>query len=139
VVALFTTWIGAMLRPATLVGSLIVLALGRATFGVAQGAGNLAWNLGHNDFASRRMVAVYMGAHVMLTGVRGSFAPFLGMALYAGWNAFTLPGLGWQVPGFAGIGVHLFAVSAVMALAASIGFAVLSQQFKGGAIAPTND
>ena len=56
----------------------------RFFIGISNAAGNLAWNLGQYDFAPPEKTAAYMGVHVMLTGVRGSFAPFLGVWLYAG-------------------------------------------------------
>ena len=65
-----------------LTGSLAWIAAGRLVNGIVNGGGSLAWQLGHNDFAPRDQLAAYMGIHVTLTGVRGAFAPFLGMALY---------------------------------------------------------
>ncbi len=67
-----------------LTGSLAWIAAGRLVNGIVNGGGSLAWQLGHNDFAPRDQLAAYMGIHVTLTGVRGAFAPFLGMALYLG-------------------------------------------------------
>ncbi|HWP39799.1 MAG TPA: hypothetical protein VNL70_02650 [Tepidisphaeraceae bacterium] len=61
---------------------LAIITLGQILVGISTGAGNLAWNLGHNDFAPRDQAAVYMGVHVMLTGVRGCLAPFLGSWLF---------------------------------------------------------
>ncbi len=61
--------------------------MGRVITGIVNGGGSLAWQLGHNDFAPRDQLSTYMGIHVTLTGVRGAFAPFLGMALYLGWDA----------------------------------------------------
>ena len=54
------------------------------------------------------MFPVYMGMHVTLTGVRSAFAPFLGMALYLGWDAKA------YVPGNSGLGAWLFLVSALL-------------------------
>ena len=78
------------------------LVAARTILGVAFGGGILAWNLGHHDFAPKRLARVYMGVHVTLTGVRGIFAPYLGALLYAGGSltlgsfALTLPALdGW--------------------------------------------
>jgi hypothetical protein len=61
---------------------LAIIALGQFLVGISNGGGNLAWNLGHNDFAPPEKATTYMGVHVMLTGVRGCFAPFLGSWLY---------------------------------------------------------
>jgi drug/metabolite transporter (DMT)-like permease len=57
-----------------------------------------------------------MGIHVTLTGVRGAFAPFLGMALYLGSDARG------GLPAVPGIGAGLFLVSAVLAVSAWRGF-----------------
>lgn len=62
--------------------SLWVVAVGQFTAGIANAAGALAWNLGQNDFAPPEKMATYMGVHVMLTGVRGCVAPFIGVLLY---------------------------------------------------------
>jgi len=103
-----------------------IFAAGRLALGVAQGGGALAWQLGHNDFASREMVAIYMGVHTTLTGLRGAFAPFLGMGLYAGWSAASIGGL--RVPAFAGIGSWIFALAAALAVCAMIGFESLRRR-----------
>ena len=63
-----------------------------------------------------------MAVHVTLTGVRGAFAPFLGMALYLGWDAKG------YVPGSTGLGAWVFLLSAVMALFAWRGFAALQRE-----------
>ena len=104
-----------------------VIACSRLTQGISRGGGMLAWNLGHNDFADRRMVATYMGIHVTLTGVRGAFGPFLAVALYSGWNPIPLPGVDVALPGFDGIGYHLFAVTTVLAIIAERGFRSLKR------------
>jgi hypothetical protein len=62
--------------------ALAVIAIGQVLIGVSTAAGNLAWNLGHNDFAPAEKSADYMATHVMLTGLRGCIAPFLGVGLY---------------------------------------------------------
>ena len=117
-------WAGAMWT-GSLIGGLILIALGRVTIGVARGAGALAWNLGHNDFASRELVAVYMGIHATLTGVRGAFAPFLGMALYTGWSAMSVGGL--TIPAFDGLGGHVFLFAAIFSTTSMIGFIQLDR------------
>jgi MFS family permease len=96
--------------------SLAWLALGRVITGIVNGGGSLAWQLGHNDFAPREQLSAYMGIHVTLTGVRGAFAPFLGMALYLGSDARG------GLPAVPGIGAGLFLVSAVLAVSAWRGF-----------------
>lgn len=104
----------------------LVIAVGRFVLGISRGGGLLAWQLGHNDFASRNLTAVYMGAHLTLTGIRGAFTPFLGMALYAGWDPLRL-GSTTLIPGFAGIGPWVFFVAAVLSLTAAVGFYRLSR------------
>ncbi len=96
--------------------SLVWLAVGRVITGIVGGGGNLAWQLGHNDFAPRDQLSTYMGIHVTLTGVRGAFAPFLGMALYLGWDAQG------YVPGSSGLSAWLFLVSAALGVMAWHGF-----------------
>lgn len=59
-----------------------LLWVGAVLAGVAYAGANLGWNLGHNDFAPSGQAQQYMGVHVTLTGVRGLFAPPLGILLY---------------------------------------------------------
>ena len=101
-------------------GSLWLIGIGRAVLGIARGGGSLAWQLGHNDFAHPEKAGAYMGVHVTLTGVRGAFAPFLGMALYLG--VFGLPGLGgWTL-----------VIGSLGAAAASLGFLGLHRRVRAG-------
>jgi hypothetical protein len=81
-----------------------LVAVAQFLVGISNAAGNLAWNLGQYDFAPPEKTAAYMGVHVMLTGLRGSVAPFIGVWLYAG------------------IGRWVFGLSALMALFALLGF-----------------
>ena len=112
VAAQLAMWVGAMLS------SLFGLAVGRLVLGVARGGGSLAWQLGHNDFANRNQLAAYMGVHVTLTGLRGAFAPFLGIWLYLGWG--PIPALG----------PHLFLLSAVLSMVAGLGFRALYRRMQ---------
>jgi MFS family permease len=109
-------------------GSLAVLAMGRVVLGFARGGGMLAWQIGHNDFAPQRSVGLYMGAHATLTGIRGLFAPFLGMLLYLGWSPIAIAPLGVTIPGFVGIGASLWAVAALLSAASGMGFITLRRQ-----------
>jgi len=109
-------------------GLLPLIAVGQMAQGTARGGAFLAWNLGHNDFAARHLVALYMGIHVTLTGVRGAIAPFLAMALYSGWQPRKLPFGEIELPGFEGIGSMVFAVCAVVTVFAGIGFHLLDRQ-----------
>ena len=113
------TFLGALL------GSIGLIAVARIALGAAHGGGSLAWQLGHNDFATRDRVGLYMGLHVSLTGLRGCIAPFVGMALFAGWDGAEI--LGLRVPAFAGIGALEFGVAALLGLAAWIGFCQLER------------
>jgi MFS family permease len=104
--------------------SLLWLAAGRVVVGIVNGGGSLAWQLGHNDFAPKDQLSAYMGVHVTLTGVRGAFAPFLGMALYLGWSDV------WLLPDMQGIGPWLFVVSAVLGATAWRGFDRLRREIR---------
>src|SRR5687768_11779134 len=112
VAAQLTLFIGAVvgLKVNEMTG-LGIVALAQVLVGVSNGGGNLAWNLGHNDFAPADKAATYMGVHVMLTGVRGCFAPFLGSTLY------LLPGVGRNV----------FAISTLVCIGALLGFISMSR------------
>jgi hypothetical protein len=93
-----------VLLAGALAGQLWVVAVAQFLVGVSNAAGNLAWNLGQYDFAPPERTAAYMGVHVMLTGLRGSVAPFLGVWLYAA------------------MGRWVFAISVAMCVAALFGF-----------------
>jgi hypothetical protein len=58
------------------------LWMGAVVKGMAFGGGVLGWNLGHHDFAPVERASQYMGVHVTLTGLRGLFAPMIGVGLY---------------------------------------------------------
>jgi hypothetical protein len=104
--AIVLLWVGAMIGWTDAATGLGVVAFGQVLVGVSNGAGNLAWNLGHNDFCPADRAGTYMGVHVMLTGLRGCLAPFFGSWLY------LLPG----------VGRHVFALSALACVAATFGF-----------------
>ena len=88
--------------------SLWILGLGRVVLGITRGGGSLAWSLGHNDFAKPTELGTYMGAHVTLTGIRGAFAPFVGILLYLGWDQNGI------LPGYEGLGAGVFLVAAAL-------------------------
>jgi hypothetical protein len=106
VAAIALLWVGAMIGWGDAATGLGVVALSQVLVGVSNGAGNLAWNLGHNDFCPADRAGTYMGVHVMLTGLRGCLAPFFGSWLY------LLPG----------VGRHVFALSALACVVATFGF-----------------
>jgi hypothetical protein len=99
-----------------ILGSLWVLAIGRLILGIARGGGSLAWTLGHNDFARPTELGAYMGAHVTLTGIRGAFAPFVGILLYLGWETNAL------FPAFKGLGAGVFLVAAGLSALSWVGY-----------------
>lgn len=99
-----------------LAGSLWLLALARVVLGLARSGGQLAWQIGHNDFAGPERAGLYMGVHAALTGLRGAFAPFLGMALYLGFG---------QVPG---LGAWMMLLAAALSACATLGFAALHRR-----------
>jgi len=117
-------WGGAALQ------SLALIGLARVVMGAARSGGGLAWNIGHNDFAPSERAGVYMGVHVTLTGIRGAFAPFLGMALYLGWSARALPGLGVSLPAWSGLGDALMGVAAALSALSAIGFRRLQRRIE---------
>lgn len=92
----------------------MLIALGQAGIGITNGAGSLAWNLGHNEFASAEKASLYMGVHVMLTGLRGCLAPFIGSILF-----------------FYGLGAGVFWLSLALAIIAGMGFASMRNSMKG--------
>jgi hypothetical protein len=94
---------------------LAIVALAQVFVGVSNGGGNLAWNLGHNDFAPADKAGTYMGVHVMLTGMRGCLAPFFGAWLY-------------QLPG---VGRNVFGLSVLMCIVALVGFAGMARRSSG--------
>ena len=116
VLAQAVTWFGAIH------GSLLWIGLGRLLLGLGRGGGALAWQLGHNDFARPENVGLYMGVHVTLTGVRGAFAPFLGMLLYLGWASAELPVFGLRLPGFEGLGGHLIGLACLIGTFGALGY-----------------
>ncbi len=61
-----------------------LLAIAQLIRGFAFGGGALAWNIGHNDFASPRQANIYMTTHVTLTGLRGIIGAYIGILLYTG-------------------------------------------------------
>ena len=131
-------WLFIMSQGATFIAATLILngaiyaglgtlAVGRVIQGLARGGGMIAWQLGHNDFASRRMVAVYMGIHLTLTGVRGAVFPFVGMLLFAGWPAIDLAGL--HIDAWKGIGPYTFVIAVVMGTIGAVGFYTMARRF----------
>jgi MFS family permease len=126
VVAQAITWVGAIH------GSLLWIGFGRVLLGIGRGGGTLAWQLGHNDFARPENVGLYMGIHVTLTGIRGAFAPFMGMLLYVGWGAVHVPALGLHLPAFEGLGAQTIGLACLLGLVGTLGYWRLHRQIATG-------
>lgn len=108
----------AVIALGAITNQLWLVALGTFFLGVSSAGGNLAWNLGQNAFAPPDKVGTYMGVHVMLTGVRGLFAPFIGTILYGG---ISLAGWQWQ-----GIGRWCFVVAALVCMSGTVGYVLMA-------------
>jgi len=62
--------------------SVELVYLASVLLGVGYAGGTLAWNLGHQDFASAERDAEYMAVHVTLNGIRGILAPIAAWGLH---------------------------------------------------------
>ena len=69
------------------VGIVGLVFFSRLIRGFAQGGGFLLWNLSVMYFAPRRSVSVYMGVHMMLTGIRFVAGPFVGIG-FVSWIGY---------------------------------------------------
>ena len=69
------------------IGLMGLIFFTRLLRGLAMGGGFLLWNLSVMYFAPRKAVPIYMGIHVMLTGVRFFAGPFAGIGL-ASWIGY---------------------------------------------------
>ena len=80
------SWVFVVAGLCFLTGSVLtqywIIVAGSAVLGIGWAGGVLAWNLGHQHFAKPEQDTEYMSVHVVLTGVRGAFAPYLGVGLY---------------------------------------------------------
>lgn len=56
--------------------------IGAAMMGIGYGGGQIAWHLGHVDFARPSETSRYMATHVTLNGVRGLLAPVVVTTAY---------------------------------------------------------
>ena len=59
----------------------ILICIASACQGIALGGGRIFWNLWVTKITEPEKVSSYMSIHMALTGVRGSFAPFIGYAI----------------------------------------------------------
>lgn len=103
--------------------SIALLTIGMVLRGLGFGGGELAWNLGHNDFATSERASLYMTIHVTLTGIRGLIGGYVGMWLYAGF-----PAPGGVVPL---LGEYCFLFWAVVCTAGALGFVYLNFRLAG--------
>lgn len=115
----------ALILAGAVTGQLWLIAVGTFTVGVSMGGGQLAWQLGQNAFATKENVGTYMGLHVMLTGLRGMFAPFLGVGIYHFLSSVIGPIGG--VPG----GRWLFLGPLLLSGIAVFGYISMSRRYRG--------
>ncbi|MCW8997267.1 MAG: hypothetical protein OQK04_00945, partial [Kangiellaceae bacterium] len=71
----------------------VLFFIGAVFYGFAISGGVIGWNLGHNDFVGKARPMDYMAVHVTLTGIRGLFAPLIGISFYQ-WLESNQAGLG---------------------------------------------
>ena len=100
-----------------------LLFVASAMLGIGFGGGMLAWNLGHQHFAPPHRDSQYMSVHVMLTGIRGLIAPFLGVAIFTALAAKGHPGM-------------IYAVTLGLNIAGAIGFLILRSRQPANAVRP---
>lgn len=74
--------------------NLILISIASACQGIALGGGKIFWNLWVTKIASPKKVSSYMSVHMALTGIRGSFAPFLGYAILVSSSPLTVAIIG---------------------------------------------
>jgi hypothetical protein len=99
-------------------GNLWMVAIATAVLGVSMAGASLAWNLGQNAFATPEKVGTYMGVHLMLTGLRGMLAPFVGTILFSG---LAISGVEWG-----GVGSWLFVITTILCGMATISYVRMS-------------
>ena len=126
----FRVWIGAvalvthgLILTGAVTGQLWVVALGTFSVGVSMGGGQLAWQLGQNAFATKANVGTYMGLHVMLTGLRGMFVPFVGVGLYRLLDRSEVLG--------DHSGRWVFAVPVALCLTSLFGYLSMARRYRG--------
>ena len=84
---------------------LIGVCVGAGLAGVGVGGSKIAWSLWVTKLAPEGMEARYMGAHVVLTGLRGALAPFLGYSLL---GLLGYRGVAWFSVGLVTVSTLLF-------------------------------
>lgn len=58
--------------------SVVVLTVAMVFFGLSMGGGKIIWQLWVTKIAPPEKVSAYMSVHMASTGIRGTFAPFIG-------------------------------------------------------------
>ncbi len=137
----FRVWIGfaaisahVLILAGALTDQLWLVAGGTFAVGVAMGGGQLAWQLGQNAFATKGNVGTYMGLHVMLTGLRGMVAPFLGVGIYH-FLRDHLPPLGGVENG----GRWVFFVPVTACAISIFGYVSMSRRYAGQLVDESDD
>lgn len=92
---------------------------GAAMMGIGYGGGQIAWHLGHVDFARPSQTSRYMATHVTLNGVRGLLAP---VAVTSGYEALK----------HAGVDAHLYVQAASLAVGVAGAAGFMSLRWKMG-------
>ena len=92
-----------------------VVLIASGMLGLGFSGGMLAWNLGHQYFAPPHRDSQYMSVHVMLTGLRGLIAPFVGVLLY-------------EMLAPSGHGGLIFSVTMMLNIVGAIGFLILNRK-----------
>ncbi|WP_432798207.1 MFS transporter [Poriferisphaera sp. WC338] len=113
---------------ACLTGIVWMIILPRIISGAARGGGILAWQLGHHDFADKKLVSVYMGIHVTLTGIRGAFCAYLAVLFLDGISPIHV--LDFEFPGWQGMGENIFLLSGSFCMIAWLGFTRLERRIR---------
>lgn len=58
--------------------NIVVLTIAMVFFGLSMGGGKIIWQLWVTKIAPSEKVSAYMSVHMVFTGMRGTFAPFIG-------------------------------------------------------------
>ncbi|QQL45437.1 MFS transporter [Sulfuriroseicoccus oceanibius] len=66
------------------------LCIGIALHGIARSGGNVAWSLWTTKFAEPDRVVDYMAVHTFATGIRGTLAPFVALAVAGQFSLATV-------------------------------------------------
>ena len=84
----------------------VIIFIAFAIQGMGMAVGNIAYNLGHMNFASLERSHEYMGLHLTLQGIRGLAGPLLGAAMFGAMGVKMLPIAAGMI--FIGVGGFFF-------------------------------